>query len=232
MKCLLSVSLATLAVAANFALSDPGQSPELQKGVSVKMAVTSSATAMPEADNNNAWVVTVTEDGKLYFGTNEVTVDRLNEQMKVTPRNRDQNLYIKADSRTQFANVQKALQSAREALFDSPVLLTSQPTSAKPGVMVPPNGLQVLAGPEPPAGKVATVVELLHSGQQQPSLRINGDEISWSALEATLMRHFQKGDEKVILLKADSRLSFAQVVQVIDRCRATGAEVAIGEPTV
>lgn len=232
MKCLLSVSLATLAVAANFALSDPGQSPELQKGVSVKMAVTSSATAMPEADNNNAWVVTITQDGKLFFGTHSVTVDSLAEEMKVTPRNRDQNLYIKADARTRFANVERVLEAGREVAFDKPVLLTAQPVPSAPGTMVPPNGLQVLADPALPAGRVATVVELFNSGQQQPSLRVNGDEISGSALEATLVQHFRKGDEKLILLKVDARLSFAQVVQVIDLCRATGAEVAIGEPTV
>ncbi len=78
-----------------------------------------------------------------------------------------------------------------------------------------------------PAGTVATVVQLLSSGQPRPSLRVNGDEISWSALEATLRQHFQKGDEKVILLKADEHLPFGQVVQVIDTCRATGAKVVV-----
>jgi biopolymer transport protein ExbD len=93
--------------------------------------------------------------------------------------------------------------------------------------MVPPNGLEVLVGPALPAGTVATVVQLLNSGQQRPSLSVNGDEISRSALEGTLTLHFKKGDEKVVLLKADERLPFEQVVQVIDMCRATGAKVVV-----
>ena len=95
---------------------------------------------------------------------------------------------------------------------------------------MPPNGLEVLAGPSLPAGTIATVVQLLSSGQPRPLLRVNGDEISWSALEGTLRRHFQKGDEKVILLKADEHLPFAQVVQVIDTCRATGAKIVLATP--
>jgi biopolymer transport protein ExbD len=71
---------------------------------------------------------------------------------------------------------------------------------------------------------------LLNSEQQKPLLTVNGDEISWSALEGTLRQHFQKGDEKVILLKADERLPFGQVVQVIDTCRATGAKVVVDTP--
>jgi biopolymer transport protein ExbD len=86
----------------------------------------------------------------------------------------------------------------------------------------------VLIAPALPAGGVATVVELLSSGQQRPLLKVNGDEISWSALEHTLRLHFQKGDEKVVLLKADEQLPFGQVVQVIDMCRATGAKVVVG----
>jgi len=95
---------------------------------------------------------------------------------------------------------------------------------------VPPNGLEVLVGPSLPAGTVATVVQLLNSGQHRPLLKVNGDEISWSALEGTLRQHFQKGDEKVILLKADEQLPFGQVVQVIDMCRATQAKVVLDTP--
>ena len=79
-----------------------------------------------------------------------------------------------------------------------------------------------------PAGTVTTVVQLRHSGQQRPALTINGDEISWSALESTLRRHFQNGDEKAVLLKADARLPFADVVQAVDACRASGATVVLG----
>jgi biopolymer transport protein ExbD len=58
-------------------------------------------------------------------------------------------------------------------------------------------------------------------------VKINNDEIPWSDLQSTLMQHFQKGDEKVILLKADVHLPFAAVARAIDMCRSTGANVVL-----
>jgi biopolymer transport protein ExbD len=200
---------------------------QLRQGISVQMAPTTHALGYVAADNADAWIIALTAEGQLYFGVQPVTPDQLAEEMKATPRHRDQNLYIKADARVPFAHVVSVLQAGREVGFESPVLLTAQPVPTALGTMVPPNGLEVLVGPSLPAGTVATVLQLLSSGQPRPLLRVNGDEISWSALEGTLRRHFQKGDEKVILLKADEHLPFGQVVQVIDTCRATGAKVVV-----
>ncbi|PYX70114.1 MAG: hypothetical protein DMG78_19755 [Acidobacteria bacterium] len=213
-------------------LLSPGFShaQQLRQGVTVQMAHTASAVPYPAADDDDAWIVVVTADGDLYFGVKPVTPDQLLEEMKATPRQRDAKLYIKADARAPFANVVRVLQAGREVAFEAPVLLTAQSLSPAPGTVVPPNGLEVLTGPALPAGGVATVVQLLNSGQQKPLLRVNGDEVSWSALEGTLRQHFQKGDEKVILLKADEQLPFGQVVQVIDMCRATKAKVVLDTP--
>jgi biopolymer transport protein TolR len=208
----------------------PSHAQEMQRGVSVQMPVTSNATSVPDADHNDAWVVTVTGDGSLYFGADPMTREGLADWMKTHPRNREAKLYIKADARAPFASVEQVLEVGRRALFEAPVLLTSQREPIAAGTIVPPNGLEVLIAPTLPAGTVATVVQLLNSGQQRPLLRVNGDEISWSALEGTLRRHFQKGDEKIILLKADQRLPFGQVVQVIDVCRSTGAKVFLPTP--
>jgi hypothetical protein len=118
----------------------------------------------------------------------------------------------------------------RTAGVDAPTLLTAQADSPQPGTLAAPKGLEVLLGATLPTGTGATVVELLNSGQESPMLKINNDQISWSALQTTLKQHFQKGDDKVILLKADARLSFAEVVRAVDTCRATGAKVVLGTP--
>jgi len=226
----LFVSFVTIILAAATVSAQTTTTPPLQKGVSVEMAVTTQAQPMPEADNESAWIVSVTEDGKLYFGINPVTPEELEPALKSLPRNRQARLYVKADARAPFASVEQALEAARRALFETPVLLTSQREPIAAGTVVPPNGLEVLIAPALPAGTVATVVQLLNSGPQPPPLSVNGDEISWSALEGTLRRHFQKGDEKMILLKAAERLPFGQVVQVIDVCRSTGAKVFLPTP--
>jgi biopolymer transport protein ExbD len=201
----------------------------MQRGVSVQLAVTKNATPMPEADNEDAWIVTVTAEGATYFGTDPVAAASLADEMKRRPRKREQKLYVKADARAPFANIERVLEDGSEVWFEAAVLLTAQPVTPESGTVVPPKGLELLIGPRPPA-MVATVVQLLNPEHQGLLLRVNGEEISWSALEGTLRRHFQKGDEKVILLKADEQLPFGPVVQAIDTCRATGAKVVLSTP--
>jgi biopolymer transport protein ExbD len=227
MKYMLAVCLIVLTLTLSQAL---GQSPALQKGVSVQMVPTTHAEPMPAADNQDAWVVAVTADGGLYFGADPMTPETLMEWMKTHPRNREAKLYIKADARAPFSNVEKALDAARADGFATAELLTAQVESTAPGTMVPPKGLEVLVGSALPAGTATTVVQLLNSGQQRPLLMINGDEILWSDLESTLRQHFLKGDAKVILLKANTQLPFAHVIQVVDACHAEGANVVLGTP--
>lgn len=229
MKHLLAVCLIALMLAAVLPCAS-AQSPGMQKGVSVQMAMTRNASPMPEADNEDAWIVTVAADGKLYFGADPMTPDELADWMKTHPRNREARLYIKADARASFANVEKALELGRDAGFAAPVLLTSQQKSHPPGTMVSPQGLDIAVGSAFPSGTVATVVQLLPSGQEPPVLAINNDQISWSDLESTLKQHFQKGDDKFVLLRADAGLPFADIARAIDSCRAAGAKVYVAEP--
>lgn len=219
--CLLVATISAVAQA-------QAQTQPHRRGVSVQMAVTRSASPMPEADNFDAWIVTVAADGSLYFRIDPMTPDELAEWMKAHPRNRDARLYIKADARAPFASVEKVLEIGRATEFATPVLLTAQAEHNAPGTMVPPKGVDVSLG-STPSGTIATLVELLPSGQEPPLL-INNDQTSWSALENALTRRFQKGDEKLVLLRADAGLPFAVVVRAIDSCRAAGAKVHLAEP--
>jgi len=238
MKCLLSVCLiALLSVAIGHVVEQSANAsqesaPALQQGVSVKMAGASNARPMPEADDADAWIITITANGQLYFGIDPLTSAALRERMIRTPRKRTQRLYIKADARASFASLQRALDAASAVEINSTVLLVGQHSSTKPGAMVAPEGLEVFLGSALPSGRVATVVQLFNAGQQPPLLKVNDDEISQSSLESTLRQHFEKGDDKVILLRADTRLPFWQVAQVIDTCRATGAAVVVATPVV
>jgi biopolymer transport protein ExbD len=230
MNRILEVCLIGLALAVNVTLAASAQSPELQRGISVELAATSNASPMPEADMNDAWIVAVTADGSLYFGVDPVDTEGLTNDMTTHPREHTAKLYIKADARAPFAKVEKVLEIGRTVGFESAVLLTSQAEPPAQGGIVSPKGLEVLVGPPLPAGTVATVVQVLSSDQQSPSLRINGDQIPWPALQSTLKRHFQKGDQRLVLLKADEQLRFADIVQVIDACQSLGAKVVLPTP--
>jgi biopolymer transport protein ExbD len=194
--------------------------PPLQRGISVKMAETKNATAMPEADRHAAWVVSITADGDVYFGTDQVTPETLIDKMTKTPRNRAAGLYVKADARAPFSEVQQVLQAARVCLFDNVVLLTSQPGPAQPGTIVPPKGLEVWIDKEAGANVVTVQVG---SREGSPTVKINSEDVAPSALQERLGQVFDNRAGRIVLLKAAGQAPYAQAVNVIDACRGAGA---------
>jgi biopolymer transport protein ExbD len=215
----------TLAIMLSAARSNAQQ---MQQGISVQMPPATNSALMPDADNENAWIITVTADSSLYFGSKPVTPAGLGEEMKIHPRNRDQKLYIKADARAPYASVEKALAAARVDLFQDSVLLTDQSGSPAPGTMSSPKGLEVLL--TPPASSQPIDVQLSNSGQHTPILKVNNRQIPLANLQNMLAQIFQNHPEKVVLLKADAQLPVADVVRVIDACHATGAQVILPTP--
>ena len=226
----LEVCLIGLSLIAGVVAVGPGAAQTLQKGVSVVMAPTTNAIPMSEADNESAWIVTVVRDGTLYFGTDQVTVARLEEKMKVTPRNRQAKLYIKADARAHFADVERVLQVGKAMLFESAVLLTSQPEQPAPGKIVPPKGLEVLVGATHPAE--AIILQVLNHGEPKPTVLVDNADVSIDVLQNTLGRMLRNRHSDVVVLKADGSLAFAQVARVIDACRGAGVKVVVEKPEV
>jgi biopolymer transport protein TolR len=231
MNRLLSVSLIALTLTAGTSTKMVAQSPAMQKGVSVELASTSNAAPIPDADNADAWIVTVTDNGTVYLGIDPVTPAALADEMKIRPRSHQQKLYIKADARAPFANVQRVLEVARDTFFEAAVLLTSQPEASALGTVTSPQGLEVWVGALP-SGSQSIMVQALNAGQQSPTLKINREPVSSEALRSTLMQAFRNRSDKIILVNADAQLSFAQVVRVIDICRSTGAKVVLVTSTM
>jgi biopolymer transport protein ExbD/biopolymer transport protein TolR len=200
----------------------------MQKGISVELPVTSNAVPMPDADQQDSLIVSVTDDGSVYFGVNPIIASALADKVKASLSNRSQKkLYIKADARTPYANVVKVLNALRTAGVAAPNLLTTQRDSLEPGILVPPKGLEVLIGPPLPTGSEATVVQVLNSGQRWPTLEVNNEHIPWTSLQGTLRQVFHNRSERVALVKAEGSLPFADVVAVTDTCRSTGANVVL-----
>ncbi len=81
----------------------PGQvAPPLQRGISVEMPVTDHAPPMPDADQEDALIVTVTVESKVYLGLRPTDLDALSTQLQavaLSPR-AAKRVYIKADGWT------------------------------------------------------------------------------------------------------------------------------------
>jgi biopolymer transport protein TolR len=101
--------------------------PMLQKGVSVDMAKVNNPEQMPDADKEDALLVSVTRDGHVFFGTDEISIDNLTTKVKDRIANRpDKRVYVKADMRAHFGNVVQVVDGVRSAGVDDLGLLTDQ----------------------------------------------------------------------------------------------------------
>jgi biopolymer transport protein ExbD/biopolymer transport protein TolR len=101
--------------------------PMLQKGTSVNMVKTDNPTAMPDADKEDALLVSITHDGKLYFGSDQVSAEKLTDLVKDKLANRtDKRVFVKADARAQYGVVTDVVDNVRSAGVDELGLLTEQ----------------------------------------------------------------------------------------------------------
>jgi biopolymer transport protein ExbD/biopolymer transport protein TolR len=115
--------------------------PMLQKGVSVDMAKVNSPTPMPDADKEDALLVSVMRDGKIYFGTDVVTADTLTQKVKDRLSNRvDKRVFIKSDARARYGSVVDVVDNVRSAGVDDVGLLTEQKKTGAAGQTPPPTG--------------------------------------------------------------------------------------------
>ncbi|MBZ5652758.1 MAG: biopolymer transporter ExbD [Acidobacteriia bacterium] len=95
-----------------------------------------------------------------------------------------------------------------------------------------PKGLDALVPQPPPpnAPKNTTpdrtiVVQLIDRGAgQPPALKINQEETTWDNLQARLTDIFKTRAEKVMFVKGDDAVPFADVANVIDIAHASGVD--------
>jgi biopolymer transport protein ExbD len=187
------------------------QTPALRKGVSVQMAVTTNAVAMPDADQADSVVVAVTSRGTVYFDITTVTPAQLSGKVKAALEGRPgKRVYLKGDARTPYSTVAEVLDALRTARVDAPILLTDQhePTTAS---YVLPKGLEVMLTPAPGAAESIT----LKAGNGQAS-------------DTELKQRAQR--DKAVVLRADGTEPFGDVVHAVDVCRAAGAKVFLATP--
>ena len=110
--------------------------PMLQHGVPVDMAKVNNPAQMPDADKEDALLVAVNRDGKVFFGTDPIAVDQLTDKIKDRLVNRtDKRVFIKADQRAKYGSVVEVVDNVRAAGVDQLGLLTDQ---KRQGSLAPP----------------------------------------------------------------------------------------------
>ncbi len=94
-----------------------------------------------------------------------------------------------------------------------------------------PKGLEALV-PQPPKDQQKqqpvdtqrTIVVQVLRGGAEPALKINQEDVSWDKLQGRLEEIYKTRAEKVMFVKADTDLPFADVAQVIDIAHSAGVD--------
>jgi biopolymer transport protein ExbD len=115
--------------------------PMLTKGQAVDMYKARNPIAMQDADKEDAVIIAVTRDGRVFMmpGNTQTSADQLPQKVKDLIANRtNKTVYIRADSRARYEKVEDVVDNLRAAGIDEIGLLTEQ---------LPPNQQT----PKPPA---------------------------------------------------------------------------------
>ena len=113
--------------------------PMLQKGVSVDMAKAMNPRLMPDADKEDATVLAVTRDGKIYLGNTQIKSDDVTTKVKDRISAKlDKTVYLRSDARARYGDVLGVVNAVRAAGVDSLGLETEKLERTRAGAAVTP----------------------------------------------------------------------------------------------
>jgi biopolymer transport protein ExbD len=116
--------------------------PMLTKGQSVDLVKTKNPIAMQAADKEDAVMVAITRDGRVWLspGNTQLAADQLPQKVKdLLTTHLDKMVFIKSDARTRYEKVEEVVDNLRAAGVDQIGLLTEQVVekSKKPAAPAP-----------------------------------------------------------------------------------------------
>ena len=103
--------------------------PMLSKGVNVDLVKTHNPVKMQEADKEDAILVSVTRDSRVFLspGNEQVSLDTLAGKVKDLQTNRsDKTVYLRGDARAKFETVENVIDTLRTAQVDNLGLITEE----------------------------------------------------------------------------------------------------------
>jgi biopolymer transport protein TolR len=101
--------------------------PMLQNKVNIDLAKADNPVAMPDADKEDAVVVAVTRDGTVYLGQNRVNPAELGGKIRDQLADKPgKQIFVRADARARFLDVENAIDDVRSAGVESVGLLVER----------------------------------------------------------------------------------------------------------
>ncbi len=113
--------------------------PMLQKGFSVDMAKAMNPRLMQDAEKEDATIIAVTRDGKMYLGNTQIKLDEITTKVKDRIAAKlDKTVYVRSDARAKYGDFLKVVDNVRAAGVDSLGLITEKIERRTPGAMLTP----------------------------------------------------------------------------------------------
>jgi biopolymer transport protein ExbD/biopolymer transport protein TolR len=101
--------------------------PMLSKGVSVDLVMTDNPIAMADADREDAVLLAVTRDGRVYYGSTPIPPEELTQKVRDALSSQlNKTAYLKADARSTYERVVEVVDNVRAAGVDNIGLLTEK----------------------------------------------------------------------------------------------------------
>jgi biopolymer transport protein ExbD/biopolymer transport protein TolR len=103
--------------------------PMLNNKVNVDLAHSSTATPMEDASKEDAVVVAITRDSRVYIGQNQTSIANLGSEVRDDLENKTNKIvYFRADARAHYGTVMDAIDAVRTAGVEEVGMLTEQQT--------------------------------------------------------------------------------------------------------
>jgi|SRR5579864_951229 len=107
--------------------------PMLTKGASVNMVQAQNPVPMQDADKEDAVLIAITKDGKIYLGSNSISADQLTSMVQdKLAKKQDKRVFVKADAQAKYGVVVDVVDDVRSAGVDQLGLLTEQRKAPNP----------------------------------------------------------------------------------------------------
>lgn len=203
--------------------------------VAVALAKAENAVAMPDAGQDGAIVVAVTRDSMIFLGQERVDPAQLGSRIRDKLADKtDKTIYLRADARAQYRDVENAIDTMRSAGAEEVGLLTQRMEDAQPenslwfgNPLLKSVGLEVFI-PSPPEMQArgssspdrTIVVHVIYRPNAAPAYKIDAADVVHDELQRKLTEIYANRAERVMFVKGDDNLRFSDIVNVIDIGRA------------
>jgi biopolymer transport protein ExbD len=212
----------------------------------VVMATVEDPVAMPEADKEDAIVVTVLRDGAVFLASNRIDMRDLSLRARDMVANKiAKEAYIRADARAQFRAVEEVIDALSAAdVNDVGLLVRRKSADTEQGykeARKPSTGLALALLPPSmmkeyfPRGISASMdrVQILRGPSGALAYKINQTDVQKAELLPKLTEMYKNRGERILFIRADDDLDFNSIVEVIDIARGADVDhVAILTPQI